>query len=156
MRLTNTFLVLAFFLAASPVSADPGVTEADARAFFAKYVELGEAFDVALADLYSDGAVIRAERRYPNGENRAVQLTGQQWKALIVKAMPLAKKHEDRSTYSNLKVTVSGDRARIDADRYSERKCYTDSGYYMVIERQPDGTYLIVEEYSKTQPQSSC
>ena len=155
MRLIHSCLMLVLYLLASPATAGV-VTQTEARVFFDNYVALGEAYDVGLADLYADDAVIRSERRYPNGENRAMQLSGRQWKALIVSVMPLAKARQDRSTYSNLKVSVSGKRARISADRYSELKCYTDPGYYMVIERQSDGEYRIVEEYSQTRPQSSC
>ena len=70
--------------------------------------------------------------------------------------MPIARAQADRSTYSNVEVSVSGDKATIKADRYAMRKCYTDTGYYMVVERQANGEYLIVEEYSETQPQSNC
>jgi len=126
------------------------------QTFFEKYVELSDAYDEKVADLYSDSAVIRAYRRYPHGLARSMELTGSQWKALLVKAMPLAKAQADRSAYSNIEVSVTGDKAKIKANRYAVRKCYTDTGHYLVVERQPDGAYLIVEEYSETQPQANC
>lgn len=121
-----------------------------------KYVALGQAYDIRVADLYSDAAVIRAYRRYPHGLERAMELTGVQWKTLVTKVMPLAKLKGDRSTYANIEVSVDGAKAKIKADRYSVPKCYTDKGYYMVVEREADGRYLIVEEYTETQPQSNC
>ena len=113
-------------------------------------------YDEKVATLYSDDAVIRTYHRYPHGLERAMELSGSQWKALLVKAMPLAKAQADRSTYSNVEVSVTGSKAKIKANRYSVGKCYTDTEYFMVIERQSSGAYLIVEEYSETQPQSNC
>lgn len=75
---------------------------------------------------------------------------------MVTNLMPLAKIRGDRSTYTNIKISVEGARAKIKADRYSVIKCYTDTGYYMIVERQPDERYLIVEEYLETQPQSDC
>jgi hypothetical protein len=155
MRFVQAILILAFPLAPADVSAQTADSSA-ARAFFARYVALGEAYDDKVARLYSDRAVIRSYRRYPHGLERAIELSGSQWKRLLMKVMPLAKAQADRSTFSNIEVSTTGGRTKIEADRYSVRKCYTDTGYYMLIERQPDGGYLIVEEYSETQPQSNC
>jgi len=155
MRLIHTCLIIALVLGTVSAQADP-TNSAAAQAFFENYVELSDAYDDKVADLYSDSAVIRAFRRYPLGLERSMELTGSQWKALLVKAMPLARAQADRSTFSDVEVSVTGTRAKIKANRYAVRKCYTDTGYYMVVERQPDGAYLIVEEYSETQPQSDC
>ena len=155
MRRVFTFLTIVASLAVVSVQADSTDTKA-ARAFFTKYIELGDRYDEKVANLYSDGAVIRTYRRYPHGLERAMELSGSQWKALLVKTMPLAKAQADRSTYSNVEVSVTGPKAKIKANRYSVGKCYTDTEYFMVIERQSSGAYLIVEEYSETQPQSNC
>ena len=155
MRRVFTFLTIVASLAVVSVQADSTDTKA-ARAFFTKYVELGDRYDEKVANLYSDGAVIRTYRRYPHGLERAMELSGSQWKALLVKTMPLAKAQADRSTYSNVEVSVTGPKAKIKANRYSVGKCYTDTEYFMVIERQSSGAYLIVKEYSETQPQANC
>lgn len=140
-------------LAVTPAAAD---STAAARAFFERYVEMERSYDPGIARLYADDAAIRSYRRYPHGLERAMELSGAQWKRLIAQAMPLARAQGDRSRYSAVKVAAAGMRATIRAVRYSERKCYTDTAYYMVIERRDDGRYLIVEEYSETQPQSDC
>ena len=155
MRRVFTFLTIVASLAVVSVQADSTDTKA-ARAFFTKYIELGDRYDEKVANLYSDGAVIRTYRRYPHGLERSMELSGSQWKALLVKAMPLAKAQADRSTYSNIEVSVTGPKAKIKANRYSVGKCYTDTEYFMVIERQSSGAYLIVKEYSETQPQANC
>jgi hypothetical protein len=155
MRRVFTFLLMVASLVAVSVSADSTDTKV-ARAFFAKYVELGDAYDEKVATLYADNAAIRTYRRYPHGLERAMELSGTQWKTLIVKAMPVAKAQADKSTYSDIEISTTGSKVKIKAKRYSVRKCYTDTGYFMVIERQTNGEYLIVEEYFETQPQSNC
>jgi len=155
MRLVHICLIIVLSSGSLYVHADP-TDNAAAQAFFENYVGLSDAYDDKVADLYADSAVIRACRRYPHGLERSMELSGSQWKALLIRAMPIARAQADRSTYSNVEVSVSGDKATIKADRYAVRKCYTDTGYYMVVERQAHGDYLIVEEYSETQPQSNC
>ncbi len=139
-----------------PVAAQEPAQEEAARGFFDRYLRLGEAYDPAVAEMYSEAATIRVLRRYPQLPDRTMEMTGRQWKSLVSSAMPLAKAQGDRSTFTDVTISLQGTRARIDAERYSVLKCYVDSGYYMVIERQPDGTYLIVKEYLETQPQSDC
>lgn len=156
MRLSGLLLFIGLNLLALPLSANPPASVARVRAFFDNYVKLGDAYDADLANLYSDEAVIKASRQYPDSSRRTLQLSGVQWKSLIAKVLPLAKAQEDRSSYSNIEVEIRADQAKISADRYSERKCYRDTGYYMILQRQSSGNYLIVEEYSETQPQSSC
>ena len=85
-----------------------------------------------------------------------MQLTGAQWKELITKVMPVAKARGDKSTFSHILISIDGKQAKIKANRYSNLKCYTDKGYFMIIERQPDSKYRITEEYMETQPNSDC
>ncbi len=155
MKYTLYSFILVIGVCSASAFAGAG-SSAGAEAFFKKYVALGDTYDIRVADLYSDAAVIRTYRRYPHGVERAMELTGAQWKTLVTKVMPLAKLKGDRSTYANIEVAVDGARAKIKADRYSVLKCYTDKGYYMLVEREADGRYVIVEEYTETQPQSNC
>lgn len=124
--------------------------------FFQKYVELADAFDPAIVDLYADEALIHAYRVYPHGLERNMEMTGTQWKQLITKVMPLAKAQDDKSTYSNMEITDFEGGFKIKADRFSVRKCYTDTGYYMVVKSIGDGSLKILEEYMETKPSSNC
>ena len=124
--------------------------------FFRNYVELGNSFDPSIASLYSDSAKIRAYRVYPHGLERNMELTGAQWKQLATRLMPLSKAKNDKSIFSNTVITKQGDGYKIKADRYSVLKCYTDTGYYMIVEPESDGQLFIVEEYMETQPRSDC
>ena len=128
----------------------------DASAFFLRYIELSDKFDIEVTELYSDKAKIHTYRVYPHGLERAIELSGVQWKQLITRVMPMAKEQNDKSSFINISVSKQGDGYKIKADRYSELKCYTDRGYYMVLEPSMTGKLLIVEEYMETQPQTNC
>jgi hypothetical protein len=134
------------------------ITQADelAKELFDKYVQLSDSFESSVADLYSDDAKIHTYRKYPHGLERAMELSGAQWKQLLVKAMPLAKTQNDKSVFSEVTISNYGNGHKIKANRYSNRKCYTDTGYYMVVAPNELGTLQIIEEYSETQPQSDC
>jgi hypothetical protein len=154
INLVRIATVAGFFLATSAWSQ--AVTPAEGEKFFARYVALGEAFDVAVTELYLEDSRIRSLRRYPASQERILEMTGAQWKQLIRSAMPLAKAKGDRSEFGNLRFEAAGNLLRIRADRYSVLKCYQDNGYYMLVGRQPDGRLQVVEEYMETQPQSAC
>lgn len=127
-----------------------------AKELFDKYVQLSDSFELSVADLYSDNAKIHTYRKYPHGLERAMGLSGAQWKQLLLKAMPLAKAQNDKSVFSEVTISNYGDGYKIKANRYSSRKCYTDTGYYMVVTPNEFGKLQIIEEYSETQPQSNC
>ncbi len=126
------------------------------KEFFSKYIHLGNTFDPSVVNLYDDGAQILAYRVYPHGLERNMELTGLQWKGLVKKVMPLAKAKNDKNTFSNVVITKTEDGFKIKADRYSVGKCYTDSGYYMVIKPNEAGNLMIVKEYMETKPLPSC
>jgi len=124
--------------------------------FFRRFVELGQRFDPSVTELYSDSASIKMYRRYPHGLERAMEVSGTEWKAMIRRVMPLAEAKNDKSTYTNVKFQPVGNKVKITAHRYAVRKCYTDPAYYLVIDRQPSGAYGVVEEYFETEPRPDC
>lgn len=123
---------------------------------FDSYIQLGESFDPDVANLYSDDALVHAYRVYPHGLERNMELTGAQWKELMSRVMPIAKAQNDKSTFSNIAVTEIEGGYKIKADRYSVRKCYTDTGYYMIVKPTENGSLKIFEEYMETKPLPSC
>ena len=154
MRITVLLIVVAISFLLGDVSQVHG--QQTAVGFFDSYVRLSSEFDDGVASLYSDDAVITSYRRYPHGLERAAEMDGAQMKKLIVEFMPMARQRNDRSEFTDVRVEVEGERAKIRATRYSIAKCYQDTAYYMVIERLAGGEYYIVEEHTETQPQSDC
>jgi hypothetical protein len=156
MWFTMRFLLLLALTPAGTLANPPAEPGAEARAFFARYVELGTNFDPAVGDLYADDALVKTHRRAADGSASDLQITGAEMKEAIRKVMPMARMRGDVSEYSHIEVQAKGDRATITAHRHSPIKCYTDSTYTMTVERRDGGSYRIVEEYSVTQPQSEC
>jgi len=59
-------------LSLTPVACAADDAVSQARRLFDRYVALGAAYDVAVADLYADSAFIKNTRRYPDGQSRSM------------------------------------------------------------------------------------
>ena len=121
-----------------------------AKKFFELFVTLGDNYDPKVADLYSDKAVIKTNRIYPDGSVKTMTIPALEWKQLVNKVMPLAKERGDRSTFSKLQFRIEGSAVRINAIRYSELKKYS-SPYSMLVGPE-NGKWLILEETTETKP----
>lgn len=152
-RIYYAVIVLFLVSFAHPAFAND---DKEARYFFDQYITLSDNFDVSVASMYSDNAKIHAYRQTAQGLERILEMTGTQWKELVVKIMPQAKEEGDINKYTNITLSVKGDTIRIKADRYSVLKCFTDNGYYMLIERDESKEFKIIEEYIETYPQATC
>lgn len=122
-----------------------------AQNIFAQYGTREAAFDSAVADLYSDTALIKNKRTYPTGQVREATFPAVQYKFLIRNAMPLAKAKGDYSTYSNVTFSEEGRNVRVKAMRYSVLKKYS-SPISLLIGPNEQGQWLILEELGESQP----
>jgi hypothetical protein len=144
-------LVVVGFTALAAQGAPTADARAKAERLLERYIALEAAFDPAVADLYSDDAVIRNRRTYPTGEVREATVPAAQYKALIRQAIPLAKAQNDISRYSGCVYTAAGPRVRIACARFSTLKNYT-SPITLLVGPGPDGAWLIFEESSESRP----
>jgi hypothetical protein len=124
---------------------------AKARAVFDRYSSLEAAFDPAVADLYSDAAVIQNKRIYPTGQSRVLTLPADRYKALIRFSMPIAKAKGDYSVYTDTALRPEGANVRVTATRFSVLKKYK-SPISLLIGPTFSGDWLILEELSESQP----
>lgn len=138
------------FVSCIAVSATAAPVD-DARALFARYIQLEQSFDPAAADLYADDAVIKNKRTYPTGQVRELAMPAPQYKALIRQAMPVAKARGDTSSYSEVTFKVEGSGVRIRATRFSNLKKYS-SPISLLVAPNGNGPWLIREELSESQP----
>lgn len=136
--------------------SQPARAGESAKEFFDKYFRFSDNSDLSALDRYSDTAKIHTYRRYPHGLVRHAVVSGAQWKQMAIATLPLAQMIDDRSIYSKVAISKHGNGYKIKANRYSTRKCYTDTGYYMIVEPDKLGKLQIIEEYTETQPQSDC
>lgn len=153
--LNSILVVVAMALAtAAPTSEavaqknkDPRIEKA--KELFERYVTLEQAFDPAIANLYSEDAVIRNKRTSPTGEVRETTITASQYKEKARIAMPFAKARGDVYGYSEITYTIEGDGVRITAQRYSERK-KSFSPLSIAVRPNSAGEWWIYEELTES------
>jgi hypothetical protein len=154
---TVSIIALALVLGSTAVVHAQAVAPDEARRFFERYVTLGDAYDVAVADLYLDTARITSLRRGPApSQDRMLEIDGARWRGMVRAAMPVARARGDRSEFRGVRMEPAGEQVRVRAERYAVVKCYWDRGYSMLIGRGPDGGLRIVAEHFETQPGSDC
>ena len=122
-----------------------------AHAIFDLYQRLYASFDPAVASLYSDAAVIRNTRRYPDGQVRILELDGSKYKALLIASIPAAKLRGDTSRLSSVTYTPEQSGVRINAIRHSDLKHYS-SPVSILVGPDQDGNWCILEEISESRP----
>ena len=142
-----TFIV-AFALIVFNAHSDSATNEA--MRVFEKYTTLERQFDSAVADLYSDVAIIKNTRRFPDGTSRTMSLPAPKYKQLIRASMPIAKERGDTSKYSDVSYRAENGKVRVTATRYSELKKYSSPLSLLIA--KTDGKWLIVEEISESRP----
>ena len=125
--------------------------ESKARAVFEEFVQLGEAFDLALVDLYADTAKISNRRVFPDGTSREMDMPAASYKPLLRRVMPVAKEQNDVSRYSDVRYTVEGGNVRITATRYSVMKDYS-APHSLLVGPDADGTWRVLEESGESRP----
>ena len=153
VQMLSVVLLLAVTVMTSTTAADQRDQDrvAEAKELFARYTAFEQAFDPAIAELYSDQAEIWNRRTYPTGQTREMTMPAPQYKALMRTAMPLAKARGDVSTYSEVTYALEGGGVRIKADRFSELKKY-HSPLSILVRLSASGRWLIYEELSESQP----
>lgn len=112
---------------------------------------LGNSFDVAFADLYSDDAKITNLRKYPDGRIQKIRFDGKRWKEVIRLAVPLAEERGDKDRYSDVSYETKDEGVVIRATRYSELKKYS-SPMQWLVRPNSNGEWLIVKEKSESRP----
>ncbi len=142
------------FIVVLPFSAHAS-TPKEYLDFFKKYELLGNTYDLAVTDMYSDEANVTIFSVL-DGVETTTKMKGKKVKEAIHEQMDLIKKSESTSDYSNISVQIEGNRATIKATRYASFKCFKDNKYFMVIETQKDGTLQIVEEFMEEPIKTHC
>jgi hypothetical protein len=130
---------------ASAQSADP------ARAIFATLQSREKTFDVALADLYCETALIRNTFILPNGQRRTMDFPAELYQELIRSLMPTARARGEYSTFSEVRYAPKGNNVRVTATRYSILKKYS-SPFALLIGPCKGGEWAVLEQFSESQP----
>ena len=123
----------------------------EASALFDRYVELEQAFDPALADLYAEDASIVDRRTFPTGEVREITILVPQYKALVQQTMAVAKSTNDWNSYTEITFTREPDGVRLRATRLAHLKGYS-SRFSLLLAPDNAGTWRVTEQLSESQP----
>lgn len=126
---------------------------ADARAFFNSYVQAANSYSSKVADLYSPNAKIIRQVVKPDGTTANAYTDT----ATYVKQMRLsqaaAKVKKYKNYYSNITVTDLGNgKYKVSSLRQPTGETYKLKTY-MILQRQNNGSFKIVEEMMQTKQQ---
>lgn len=147
IKVSAAIALFSFVLTVSALADDT----ADALAVFKEYVARSDRFDVAIADLYADDAVIKAKRLSPDGRMQTFMFTGRQWKALIPQAIPLAQQLDERNSFQDVSVKPSNTGIMITARRYSRVEDST-TPWAILVTKQQTGGWKISAEIIESRP----
>jgi len=120
------------------------ITQEEAIDFLQKFVQLEENLDPAMFALYMPTSKIIIKREYPFGEERILEMSGEQYINLGKAALPLARARGDRNEYSDLSILLK-------MKRYSFIKQETYD-HELTIRKDVNGIIKIIEERGQSNP----
>lgn len=141
-----TLIVLIFGL-----SAFAGEKE-DALNFFNNFVKASNSYSSSLPEMYSSNAKIIRQVVKPDGSTANAYFKMKDYKNQMKLSAKLAKMRNYKNYYSDISVVKVQNGYKISAMRkpsLSDYKLKT----YTVVQKQPDGNWLIVEEMMQTKEQ---
>ena len=145
----KTLLIL-LALITLPVFADD---KQEALDFFNSYVTAANSYSSTVANMYSPSAKIIRQIIKPDGTTANATTDT----ATYIKQMRLgqagAKLRNYKNTYTNIEVTPYQDGYKVSSLRQPSGETYKLKTY-MVMKKQPDGKWLIVEEMMQTKVQT--
>lgn len=124
----------------------------DALKFFNNYVSASNSYSNTILNMYSDNAKIVRQVIKPNSQLVNVPFSISDYRSQLKLSSKIAKIRNYKNSYSNITVTKVANGYRIDAIRkpsLSNDKLKAT----MVVQKQPNGRWLIVEETMQTKEQ---
>ncbi|MEM8983527.1 MAG: hypothetical protein AAGC71_10900 [Pseudomonadota bacterium] len=142
------------------LAAEAGAQDEIGR-FFARWQELEQEQNPAVADFYADNARILVTWSYRNGSTFERVWTGRQYKTLIRKWWPVPdsearEQSPAMSLYSNVRTKRLPDGYKISGERYFVGDCSNDTSWYILVTEDSEGILTIVEEKATMAVDSFC
>ena len=123
----------------------------EALQFFNNYVKAANTYSTTIPDMYSPSAKIIRQVVKPDGTTQDVQTNTSTY---ITQMKAGAKIRHYTNTYTNVSVTpISNGKYKISSLRQPSGESYKLKTY-MIIQKQPNGKWLIVEEMMQTKVQT--
>lgn len=126
----------------------------EALQFFNNYVKAANTYSTTIPDMYSPSAKIIREVVKPDGTTQDVQTNTSTYITQMKLGQAGAKIRHYTNTYTNVSVTpISNGKYKISSLRQPSGESYKLKTY-MIIQKQPNGKWLIVEEMMQTKVQT--
>lgn len=143
--------ILTIFLSVALVAkAD---NQADALAFFNSYVNAANTYSQEIPNFYSPNAKIIRQVIKPDGELVNKETDTARYVSEMKKGQALAKMRKYKNNYSDINVSKINDNTfKVSSLRQPSGEDYKLKTY-MIVQKQADGKWLIIEEMMQTKVQ---
>ena len=119
----------------------------EALQFFNNYVKAANTYSTTIPDMYSPSAKIIRQVVKPDGTTQDVQTNTSTYITQMKLGQAGAKIRHYTNTYTNVSVTPISSLRQPSGESYKLKT-------YMIIQKQPNGKWLIVEEMMQTKVQT--
>lgn len=124
----------------------------EALNFFNSFVQASNSYSPSLLNMYSDDARIIRQVIKPNGQLVNAYFTANEYRGQLKISEKIAKIRNYKNYYSDINVTKVSNGYKIDAKRKPSLSNYKLKTY-AIVQKQPNGKWLIVEELMQTKEQ---
>lgn len=126
----------------------------EALDFFNNYVKAANSYSTTIPDMYSPSAKIIRQVVKPDGQTVDVQTNTSTYITQMKLGQAGAKLKHYTNTYTNVSVTpLANGKYKISSLRQPSGESYKLKTY-MIVQKQPNGKWLIVEEMMQTKVQT--
>lgn len=145
----KTLLLLTLVLSGLGALADD---QQDALKFFNSFVSATNSYSNEVPHMYSDDAKIIRQVVKPNGQTVDVKFSINDYRKQMKLSAKIAKLKNYKNYYSNINITKVPEGYKIDSFRKPSLSDYKLKSS-MVVQKQPDGKWLIIKELMQTKEQ---
>ena len=125
----------------------------DAKAFFNNYVEAANSYSTNIPNFYSPNAKIIRQVVKPDGTTANAYTDTATYVKQMKLSQSVAKVRKYKNNYSNITATDLGNgKVKVSALRQPSGETYKLKSY-MILQKQSDGSFKIVEEMMQTKEQ---
>ena len=142
--------LLVLFICGNVVLADENQ---EALKFFKKYVSAANSYDPSIINMYSPDAKIIRQVVKPDGTLVDVETDTNTYIKQLKIGQHTAKLRRYKNTYTNISSTKVDNGYKISSLRQPSGEKYKLKSY-MIIQKQPNGKWIIVEEMMQTKVQT--
>ena len=143
-------IILTILILTSGLSAY--ASDKDALSFFNSYIKASNTYSAELLNMYSSNAKIIRQVVKPNGEQVNIPFSVKDYKKQMIISSKLAKLRNYKNYYSDIDITKVSNGYKVTAKRKPSTSNYKLKSY-MIVQEQPNGKWLIVEEMMQTKEQ---